>query len=198
MTMLQYSIHLCGFLMLVGSGLMPNVLQGHGEVKVDIMLLLVANCWTRSFALGYWLFYFSSVFRLRWGKKILTGKRLSQVSMYFAFLPLPVLRTVNDVTVGSFIVSNQLVAGSIMVRHMISIIVLSLPLRVYCLMRSTPNACRGVVMNSFDVHGCTFGCVGCFWQDLQDLTLLDSMCKLFQYIMDFVVSLRLKWPGCWR
>ncbi len=37
--------------------------------------------------------------------------------MYVAFLPLPLLGTVNDVTVGSFIVLNQLVAGSIMVRH---------------------------------------------------------------------------------
>ena len=36
--------------------------KGHGEVKVDILLLLTANnCWTRSFALGYWLLYFSSV-----------------------------------------------------------------------------------------------------------------------------------------
>ena len=45
MIMLQYSIHFGGFLMLVGLRLMPNVLQGRGEVKVDIMLLLIAsNC----------------------------------------------------------------------------------------------------------------------------------------------------------
>jgi hypothetical protein len=37
-------------------------------------------------------------------------------------------------TVVSYIVSNQLIAGSIMVRHMILILVLSLPLRVYYLM----------------------------------------------------------------
>ncbi len=54
------------------------------------------------------------------------------------------------VTVGSFIVSNQLIAGSIMVRHMILIIVLSLPLRVYYLMRCTHTNLRGVIMNSFD------------------------------------------------
>ncbi len=68
------------------------------------------------------------------------GKRLSQVSMYVAFLPLPLLGTVNDVTVGSFILLNQLVAGSIILRHMKLILVLSLPLRMYCLMRSTHNA----------------------------------------------------------
>jgi hypothetical protein len=54
------------------------------------------------------------------------------------------------VTVGSFIMLNKLVAGSIMVRHMKLILVLSLPLRVYCLMRSTPHALRGVIVTSFD------------------------------------------------
>ncbi len=63
MVMLQYSIHLGGFLMLVELRLMPNVLQGAWWSQSDIMLLLIANnCWTRSFALGYWLFYFYSVF----------------------------------------------------------------------------------------------------------------------------------------
>jgi hypothetical protein len=70
--------------------------KGHGEVKVDIMFLLVANnCWTRSFALGYWLFYFSSVFDSDKAKQTFTGKSMSQVSMYVAFLPSPVLGTVN-------------------------------------------------------------------------------------------------------
>ncbi len=41
------------------------------------------------------------------------------------YLPLPLLGTVNFLTVGNYIVSNQLIAGSIMVRHMISILVLS-------------------------------------------------------------------------
>jgi hypothetical protein len=75
---------------------------------------------------------------------------MSQVSMYVAFLPLPLLGTVNFVTVGSFIVSNQLVAGLIMVRHMKSILGLSLLLREYYLMRCTHNALWGVIMNSFD------------------------------------------------
>jgi hypothetical protein len=56
-----------------------------------------------------------------------------------------------------------------MVRHMILILVLSLPLRVYYLMRCTHNALLGVIMNSFDSTISYFGCVFCFWQDLQDL-----------------------------
>ncbi len=79
-------------------------------------------------------------------------------------------------TVGSYIVSNQLVAGLTMVRHMEFILVLSLPLRVYYLMRCTHNALQGVVMNSFDSIESYYGCVSCFWQDLQDLMLLDGMC----------------------
>jgi hypothetical protein len=73
------------------------------------------------------------------------------------------------VTVSKYIVSNQLIAGSIMVRHMILEIVLSLPLRVYYLMRCTNNALWGVIMNSFDSTISYFGCASCFWQDLQDL-----------------------------
>ncbi len=138
--------------------------KGPGEVKVDIMLLLVANnCWTRSFALGYWLFYFSSVlFWLRWGKKTIAGKKLSQVSIYVALFTLALWGQSIFVTVGNYIVSSQLIAGSIMVRHMILILVLSLPLRVYYLMRCTHNALWGVIMNSFDSTLSYFGCVSWF------------------------------------
>jgi hypothetical protein len=119
--------------------------------KFTLCCFVTNNCWTRSFALGYWLFYFSSVlFWLRWGKKTFAGKRLSQVSMYGAFLPLPILWMVYDVTGGSFIVLSKLVAGSIMVRHMTLRLVLFLPLRVYCLMRSIPSALWGVIVNCFD------------------------------------------------
>jgi hypothetical protein len=58
--------------------------------------------------------------------------------MHIAFLLLPILGTVNFVTIISSIAMNQLVSGSIMVRHMKLIFVLSLPLRVYFPMRSTP------------------------------------------------------------
>jgi hypothetical protein len=83
-----------------------------------------------------------------------------------------------------------------MVRHKKLILVLSLPLRVYYLMRCTHNALQGVIMNSFDSTLSYFGCVTSFWQDLQDLTLLDGMCIPLQWITDFVVSLRLELLGC--
>ena len=85
------------------------------------------------------------------------------------------------VAVGNYIVSNQLIAGSIMVRHMILILALSLLLRVYYLMRCT----QGVIMNSFDSIESYFGCFSCFWQDLQDLTLLDGMCHTFSVLHGF-------------
>ncbi len=76
------------------------------------------------------------------------------------------------------------------------ILVLSLPLRVYDLMRCTHNALWGVIMNSFDSTLSYFGCVSCFRQDLQDLMLLDGMCIPFQYFTDFFVFWRLEWLEC--
>jgi hypothetical protein len=114
------------------------------------------------------------------------------------FYPCPYWGQSIFVTVGSYIESNQLFAGSIMVKHMKLILVLSLPLRVYYLMRCTHNALWGVIMNIFDSTISYFGCVSCFWHNLQDLTLLDGMCIPFQYFTDFVVLLRLEWLGCRR
>ncbi len=58
-----------------------------------MLLLIVNNCWDRSFALGYW-FFISLVFLTQMRKKTFTVKRMSQVRMYVAFLPLPLLGTV--------------------------------------------------------------------------------------------------------
>jgi hypothetical protein len=103
------------------------------------------------------------------------------VSIYVVLFTLALIGdSKNFVTVSHYIVSDQLIAGSIMVRHMILILVLSLPLRVYYLMRCTHNALWGVIMNSFDRTLSYFGGVSCFWQDLQDLMLLDGMCIPFQ------------------
>ncbi len=172
------------------------------EVKSKFTLcccFVTNNCWTRSFTLGYWLFYFSSVLCwLRWGKK---PKQVKDCFKWVCLLPFhPCLYWGQSifVTVGSFIVSNHLIAESIMVRHMKFLLVFSFPLRVYCLMRSTPNALWGIIMTSLIVHDCPFGCVSCFWQDLQYLTLLDGMCIPFQYITDFDALLRREWLGCWR
>ncbi len=152
--------------------------KGHGEVKVDIMLLRMANnYWTRSFALGYWLFYFSSVFDSDEEKKPLQVNDFSSEYVCCLIYPCPYWGQSIFVTVGSYVVSNQLISGSIMVRHMEFILVLYLPLRVYYLMRCSHNALWGVILNSFD-RSC-FGCVSCFWQDLQDLTLRVGMCIPF-------------------
>ncbi len=75
---------------------------------------------------------------------------MSQVSMNVAFLSCPYWGQSIFVTVDSYIVLNQLIAGSIMVRHMKLKLVLSLPLKMYCLMRCTHNALWEVIMNSFD------------------------------------------------
>ncbi len=111
--------------------------KGHGEVKIDILLLLIANnCWTRLFALGYWLFIFL-VF--------LTQMRKENLCSY---LPLPLLGTVN------FWQSVNILCWTICWikhrRHMILVLVMSLLLRVYYLLRSTHNAIWWVIMNSFD------------------------------------------------
>jgi hypothetical protein len=82
-----------------------------------------------------------------------------------------------------------------MVRHMISILVLSLPLRVYYLMRYTHNALWGVIMNSFDSTISYFGCVSCFWQDLQDLFYWVVCAYLFNTSRMLLSLLRLEWLG---
>ncbi len=76
--------------------------KGHGKVKVDIMLLFIANKgWTRSFVVGYWLFYFSSVNLTQMRKKRpLQVKDYLKLVCMLPYLPLPLLGTVNFVTVG--------------------------------------------------------------------------------------------------
>ncbi len=112
--------------------------KGHGEVKVDIMLLLIANsCWTRSFALGYWLFYVPRFLTQMRKENICRKKIVSTEYVCCLIYPCSYWGRSIFVTVGNYIVSNRLIARSIMVRHMILVLVLSLPLRVYYLMRCT-------------------------------------------------------------
>ncbi len=69
--------------------------------------------------------------------------------MHVAFSFFPISGTVNLLTVGSCMISNQFIAGSIMLRHSKLILVLSLPLRVYCFYEAI-NAHPGVIMTSVD------------------------------------------------
>ncbi len=175
--------------------------KGHGEVKVEIMLFLIAkNCWTMSFALGYWLFYFSSVFDSDEERNPLQEKDCLKWVCMLPYLPLPLLLIGDSQFLWQLviIVSNQLIAGSIMVRHMILILVLSLPLRVYYLIRCTHNTLWGVIMNSFDSTISYFGCVSCFWQDLQDLFYWVECEYLFSTSRIWLSLWRLELLGCWR
>jgi hypothetical protein len=86
-------------------------------------------------------------------------KVISSGSVCCLIYPCPYWGQSIFVTVSKYIVSNQLIAGSIMVRHMILVLVLSLPLRVYYLIRCTHkhNALWGVIINSFDSTISYFG-----------------------------------------
>ncbi len=84
----------------------------HGGEVNDIMLLFVANnCWTRSFTLGYWLFYFSSVFDSDEDKNVYRENIL--LNEYVCCLS-----TINHivvsqpVTIGSCIMLHQVVVRS--------------------------------------------------------------------------------------
>ncbi len=92
------------------------------------------------------MFYFDS----DEGRKPLQVKDyLKWVSM-LPFYPCPCWGQSIFVTVGSFTVSNQLIAGLIMVRLKKLILVLYLPLKVYYLVMCTHNALWGVITTSFD------------------------------------------------
>ncbi len=142
--------------------------KGHGEVKIDILLLLIANnCWTRSFALGYWLFVSLVFLDSDEERKPLTGKRFLKWVCMLPYLPLPLLGAVN------FWQSVNILCWTICwIKHgwhMILVLVMSLLLRVYYLMRCTHNTLWWVIMNSYDSTISYMGCISCLWQDLQDL-----------------------------
>ncbi len=69
--------------------------KGHGEVKVDIMLLLIANK-LQNQVICTRILTISLVFWTQMRKENLCRKKISQVSMYMLpYLPLPLLGTVN-------------------------------------------------------------------------------------------------------
>ncbi len=103
-------------------------------------------------------------------------------------------------TTGSSTTLNQLEAGSIIVRHMKSISVPSLPLSVYGPIKLMHTVSQGVIVASF---------VGIFpyfcerllftWQEQQFLIYEHTVeCICFQNIEALSVSLRRVFPGCCR
>jgi hypothetical protein len=78
---------------------------------------------------------------------LICAEGLSNVmSASLVFLFVTLLPLVSLWSFGSSTILNQLVAGSIIVRHIKSILEPSLPLRVYGPMRSTHNTSKEVVM----------------------------------------------------
>ena len=130
--------------MLVGLRLMPNVLQGawwsHSWHNV---VAFANNSWTRSFALGYWLFYFSTAFD--------SDEETNASSEYVCCLiyPCPYWGQSIFVTVSSYIVLNQLIAGSIMVSEANEI-----------------NTCIVFAFKSRAVHTHFFLKNDCYWTNL--------------------------------
>jgi hypothetical protein len=112
-------------------------------------------------------------------------------------LPLTVCQH-SRLTTGNSAISNQLEAGSIMIRAIKSICKLSLPLRVYGPIRSTHKHSHGFVMTVLGGR-CPYlrDCLLLIWHDLHDF-VSDRMvvCIPFQYIAAFIISLRHVCPGC--
>jgi hypothetical protein len=104
----------------------------------------------------------------------------------------------NRVTTGRSTISNQLEAGSIIVRAIKSICELSLPLRVYGPMRSTHKNSQWLFL-TVSGRRCLYlsFCLLFVWQVLQALVLDRIVVHIpFQYIAAFIVSLRRGCPGC--
>ncbi len=97
-------------------------------------------------------------------------------------------------------ISNQLEAGSIMVRAMKSICKLSLPLRVHGPMRSTHKHSQGIVQTVFGGRWPYFrDHLLLIWQDLQEFVSDRMVVRIpFQYIAVFIVSSRRVCPRCCR
>ncbi len=103
-------------------------------------------------------------------------------------------------TTCSSTISNQLEAGSIIVRHIKSISVPSLPRSVYGPIQSTHTASQGVMVASL-VGSFPYFCDHLLftWQDRQFLAYERTVeCICFQYIAALGVSLRRVFPGCCR
>jgi hypothetical protein len=115
-------------------------------------------------------------------------------------LPLTVCQR-SCLTTGNSAISNQLEAGSPMVRAIKSICELSLPLRVYRPMRSTHKHSQGIVSLVFGGRCPYFlrAHLLLIWQDLQDFVSDRMVVHIpFQDIAVFIVSLRRVCPGCCR
>ncbi len=132
---------------------MPNVLQGTCKWSQnshhDVVLYVTNNCWTRSFTLGYWLFHFSSDLTQMRGKTCI--RKYILLSEYACCLFT--LAHIGNSQFYDHRFLYYLKPTCCWINHGEAYEVdtcIVLPLRVYCLMRSTHNALQGVIMTSSD------------------------------------------------
>ena len=81
--------------------------KGHGEVKVDIMLLLIANNLLNQ-VICTRILTNSLVFWTQMRKENLCRKNISQVSMYVALFTLALIGDSQFLTVSKYVVLNHL------------------------------------------------------------------------------------------
>ncbi len=119
------------------------------------------------------------------------------LSVLVAFCPFVSKRITASVVTSSSPISNQLEAGFFIVRHIKSISVPPLPVRVYGPIKSTNNACQGFVMKSL-VGSFPYLCLCCLLTShvQQFLTCYWMVCLIaFQYIALCSISSRQVCPG---
>jgi len=138
----------CGFLIVVDLRFMPY--ESHN----------VSKCNFNSDPLSYIKYQHRGYLhnQILLTNRLIQSDDLSKISSSIKFsLPLTIL-VINRVIVGNSTTSNQLEAGSIMVRAMKSIEDPSLPLSVYGPTRSTHKASQGVLITILDGR-CPYFCV---------------------------------------
>ncbi len=124
-----------GFLTLVGSRLIPYDSHRYSKCSINSLPLLYIKWWQRGYLHNQVLFTNLAI----------PSEVLSKISSAInSSLPLTVCQCSHSTT-GSSAISNQLKAGSIMVRAIKSICKLSLPLRVHGPMKSTHKHSQEIV-----------------------------------------------------
>jgi len=180
----------CGFLIVVGLCLIPY--ESHRYSKFSLNSLPLS--YTRYRHLGYLL-----------NQNLLTNRAiqselLPEISSATIDSLLLTCVVLSHLTSGNSTISNQLDAGSIMVRAMKSMTEPSLPLRVYGPTRSTHKVLHVVVIMVLGGR-CPYLSFRFLltWHVLQDF-VIDRMVVLipFQYIVACIVSSRRLCPGCCR
>ncbi len=126
----------CGFLVMVGIRFMPQELHNVSNCNLNSGLLLYIKWQHRGYLHNQILLT----------NQLIQSDDLSKVSSSIVLSLQLTFLVINCMIVGNSTTSNQLEAGSIMVRAMKSIDKPSLPLSVYGPTRSTQRASHGVLI----------------------------------------------------